>query len=198
MSGGAPLNPYESPVIPVEAAVAESPVSFAASFLMDDLGLLASARANTAPIHPWLLWTAPFWLCGLAFFFVSMALFAGAGFALAIGTLSLIALTLFQAGRDFLVARQTLQLLRAHPVLGSLGLWRLSVDTDELFVETPGGRQRFTLRNISSIAEENRRLLIWFGDNLPIVIPKHPGYTAMMKQLRRWAAGIKTTPPPTK
>ena len=180
------LNPYESPIIPDETAAAEELVAFSDEFTMNDAGLLASARMKTAPIHRWVILSAPVWLLGLALLFVGLAYIVGAPIAFGCGTLALVSLTLLQAARDRHSAMRTLQLLQSHPVLGAKGRWRLSMEERNYFLETPGGRLPFTLDQVSLFTEEDHRLLIWFGDHLPIVIPKHPTNATMIKQLRRW------------
>ncbi len=184
MSVGKSLNPYESPVIPEE--VDEEPVPFVATFVMDQAGLLTSARVNTAPVPRLAGWAAVPLLFLLALLFVGIALMVGAALAFGLGALALFAVGLLQALRNYRLARHTLQLLRAHPVLGAMGRWRLSVDMNEFFVETPGGRQPFAVQNAGFLADETYRLVIWFGDNLPIVIPEHKAYATMIIHLRRW------------
>lgn len=188
-----PINPYASPAIPDETAAAEEPVACSDEFTMDEAGLLASARMNTAPIHRWIILTAPVWLLGLAMLFVGMAYIVGAPVAFGCGVLALVSLTLLQAARDRHAAMRTLQLLQDHPVLGAKGRWRLSLAEHHYFLETPGGLLPFTPAQVSLVTEEDYRLLIWFSDRLPIVIPKHPANATMIKQLRRWITASAQT-----
>jgi hypothetical protein len=185
MSGSEPLNPYESPVIPDEDAASEEPIAFSDEFIMTDAGLLASARMNSAPIHRWVILTAPLWLLGL---FVGLTNMVGGAVAICFVTLTLVTVTLVQAARDRHTAMCTFQLLQAHPVFGANGRWRLSIAERDNFLETPGGRQAFTFDQLSFFSEDDYRLLIWFADRLPIVIPQHPTNATMIKHLRPWIA----------
>ena len=178
-----PVNPYESPIIPDESPTNDEPVGFTASFVMDESGLLASARIKIAPIPKWFGVTV---MLALAVLYFVLAMVFGATVSFAVGAATLICLTLLQGLRDRLAAFRTLQLLRAHPVLGALGRWRLSIDQNDYFIETPGGRQHFTIADTSLIAEDDHRLLIWFGEHLPIVIPKNSAHPTMIRHVKRW------------
>jgi hypothetical protein len=178
-----PVNPYESPIIPEESPTTDEPVGFTANFVMDEAGLLASARIKIAPIPRWFGLTV---LIGLAAMYFGLAVVFGATASFAVGAATLIGLTLLQGLRDRVAAYRTLQLLRAHPVLGALGRWRLSIDRNEYFLETPGGRQHFTIADTSLIAEDDHRLLIWFGEHLPIVIPKNRAHPTIIRHVKRW------------
>lgn len=180
---GEPLNPYESPIIPEEFPTSEERVGFTADFVMDEAGLLASARVKIAPIPRWFGLTVLF---ALAVLYFGLAVVFGAIVSFAVGGATLIGLTLLQGLRDRVAAFRTLQNLRAHPVLGATGRWRLSIDANDYFIETPGGRQYFTLADTSLIAEDDHRLLIWFGEHLPIVIPKNRAHPTMIRHVKRW------------
>jgi hypothetical protein len=192
MSGSEPLNPYESPTIPTEAEEKKAaPIGVIANFVMDAAGLKASARTAYAPIPAWVHWVSPLFILfiGAGLYFAN----AAAGPLGTIGFLVVVFGTLIfvQSLRNRRVARVTLERLQADPILGAMGNWRLTVDQQQIKVETPGGQQSFPRATTHVQALEAIDLVIWLGQ-LPILIPEKPPYARMCKMLRLWF--IQTAP----
>jgi hypothetical protein len=182
-----PLNPYESPIIPEETPEKKSlPVGVVANFVMDEAGLRASAQAAFSPIPVWVHWASPV----LVIAFGLLAMLAGnvAGaigvFIILFGTFG--TLVFIQVLRNRRVARAALARLQSHRVLGAIGPWKLTVDRQQIVVETPGGKQAFTRGETRVQAFETMDLVMWFTGELPIVIPEREPYRRMCQKLRLW------------
>jgi len=183
----APLKPYESPVIPEETREKKPPpIGFIANFTMDAAGLKTSSRAAFAPVPAWIHWTSPLLIILLGFcVLVANVVAGGIGiFAFLFGSFALV--TFIQSRRNRRVAQAVLERLQAHPVLGATGPWKLTVDRQQITVETPGGRRNFPRSETRVQSLEAIDLVIWFRGDLPIVVPERDPYSRMCKLLRLW------------
>jgi hypothetical protein len=176
------LNPYESPVIPADETLQEDAHGLTARFTMDEADLLTSATQVSVAPAAWVLWVAvPFLLFGVA----SVYYFPNQGIKIVGSLLLLWSLIVVgsQLPRNRRLWRRTLQELRSHPVLGSLGPWKLAVGRDRYLVETLGGKRVF-MRSETKFAMSTKHPVIWL-DALPIAIPNRGPYWQMWLALRQ-------------
>jgi len=188
-----PINPYESPVTPLEPKSAGAePLGVIANFEVDDRVQWHSAALNNQPLPVWLTIVVLLLVLVAAFFAIALyvqygpfgpILFFALGFAI------------LQGGTYWLGRRQTirnLEILRQHPVLGAKGAWRLKVGHHEVTVETPGGTQQYELSQVPFLALEGHDLILWLEPGYPLVVPDGGKYKRMNWLLRKWL--LKVTP----
>jgi hypothetical protein len=183
----APLNPYESPVIPIEQAVQFDDLGLVATFSFEEEDQQASVEVIPVSLSRWLIVTGCVGIAGavgaLAY---SVNVFASDE-VIVLGSLFSLFFVAFLALVQFDHTRRTrqaaLEQLREHPLLGVRGPWQLIVSPDRLIVENSAGSQAFARRR-TQIWNTEHQLVIFFGGQ-PIVIPSREPYTAMWREVRQ-------------
>lgn len=177
------LNPYESPAYPVDETLLGDDREVIATFMMHEADQRACALVLNVPIAK----------SGFVALATAIPLAVLCPFILPdSGLFIALLLGLFAVGAFFVAQFQWTQRFRAaavekmrsHPLLAATGVWRLTLDPDRVILETPSGVQGWSRRR-TPIWNDGDQLVFWL-DQLPVVIPQHEPYGPMCHALRQW------------